>query len=94
MYIAKVIGDVVSSVKYETLHAQKLLLVQPVEPDGAARGEPLIAIDMVDSGIGDVVLIVDQGTATRTVMAVEYPTIRTLILGVVDRIDFEPGETL
>jgi ethanolamine utilization protein EutN len=91
MYIAKVIGDVVSSVKYETLEAQKLLLVQPLEPDGAEYGKPLIAIDMVDAGIGDVVLIVDQGTATRTVMAVEYPTIRTLILGVVDRIDFDRG---
>ena len=91
MYIAKVIGDVVSSIKYETLNAQKLLLVQPVDPDGAESGEPLIAIDMVDSGIGDVVLIVDQGTATRTVMSVQYPTIRTLILGVVDRIDFDRG---
>jgi microcompartment protein CcmK/EutM len=92
MYIAKVIGDIVSSVKHDTLHAQKLLLVQPVDPDGAECGEPLIAIDMVDSGIGDVVLIVDQGTATRTVMAVQYPTIRTLILGVVDRIDFDRGD--
>jgi microcompartment protein CcmK/EutM len=94
MYIAKVIGDVVSSVKYETLHARKLLLVQPVDPDGTESGQPLIAIDMVDSGIGDVVLIVDQGTATRTVMAVDYPTIRTLILGVVDRIDFERGDAV
>lgn len=91
MYIAKVIGDVVSSVKYETLNTQKLLLVQPVEPDGTEYGEPLIAIDMVDSGKGDVVMIVDQGSATRTVMDVTYPTIRTLILGVVDRIDFRRG---
>jgi ethanolamine utilization protein EutN len=92
MYIAKVIGDVVSSVKFETLAAQKLLLVQPLEPDGTEYGKPVIAIDMVDSGIGDVVLIVDQGTATRTVMAVTYPTVRTLILGVVDRIEFDKGK--
>jgi ethanolamine utilization protein EutN len=87
MYIGKVIGDVVSSVKHESLHAHKLLMVQPVDPDGSERGEPLIAIDMVDSGIGDVVLIVDQGTAARQVLEMEFPTIRTLILGVVDRID-------
>jgi microcompartment protein CcmK/EutM len=92
MYIAKVIGDVVSSVKYETLESYKLLLVQPVDPDGSEHGEPLIAIDMVDSGKGDVVLVVDQGSATRTVMAVQYPTVRTLILGVVDRIDFDRGD--
>jgi ethanolamine utilization protein EutN len=88
MYIAKVIGDVVSSVKYETLHARKLLLVQPVDPDGTETGKPRIAVDMMESGIGDVVLIVDQGSATRTVMAVQYPTVRTLILGIVDRIEF------
>ena len=92
MYVAKVIGDVVSSVKYETLQAQKILVIQPVDPDGTEHGEPLLAIDMVDAGIGDVVLIVDQGTAARQVLSMEYPTIRTLILGIVDRIDL-PGES-
>ncbi|MFH1311664.1 MAG: EutN/CcmL family microcompartment protein [Candidatus Eisenbacteria bacterium] len=91
MYIAKVIGDVVSSVKYETLHSHKLLIIQPLDPDGTDAGEPLIAIDMVDAGKGDVVLIVDQGTAARQVLSQEYPTIRTLILGIVDRIDITWG---
>jgi ethanolamine utilization protein EutN len=91
MYIAKVIGDVVSSVKYETLHAQKILVVQPIDPDMTERGEPLLALDQVDAGKGDVVLIVDQGTAARTVLAQQYPTVRTLILGVVDRIDLREG---
>jgi microcompartment protein CcmK/EutM len=68
-------------------------MVQPVDPDGTARGEPLIAIDMVDSGVGDVVLIVDQGTAARQVLEMKFPTIRTLILGVVDRIDLRGGQT-
>lgn len=91
MYIAKVIGDVVSSVKHDSLATHKLLIVQPVLPDGRPEGEPIIAVDMVDSGKGDVVLIVDQGTAARQVLGMEYPTVRTLILGVVDRIDFEEG---
>ena len=91
MYIAKVIGDVVSSVKYETLTGHKLLIIQPVRPDGTPEGEPLIAVDMVDSGPGDTVLIVDQGTAARQVLEMQYPTVRTLILGVIDRIDLEKG---
>jgi microcompartment protein CcmK/EutM len=91
MYIAKVIGDVVSSVKYETLHAQKILVVQPLNPDMTETGEPLLALDQVDAGKGDVVLIVDQGTAARQVLAQEYPTVRTLILGIVDRIDLREG---
>lgn len=92
MYIAKVIGDVVSSVKYETLHAQKLLIVQPVDPHLSEIGDPLIALDTVDAGKGDVVLIVDQGTAARTVLSQQYPTVRTLILGIVDRIDLPDDE--
>ncbi|MFH1220929.1 MAG: EutN/CcmL family microcompartment protein [Candidatus Eisenbacteria bacterium] len=92
MYIGKVIGDVVSSVKHDSLRCHKILIVQPLEPDGKPQGEPILAIDMVDSGTGDTVLIVDQGTAARTVLAMEYPTIRTLILGVVDRIDLGQGE--
>jgi ethanolamine utilization protein EutN len=92
MYIAKVVGDVVSSVKHEHLEGHKLLLVQPVEPGGTPYGEPLIALDMVDSGVGDRVLIVDQGTATRQVLEVELPTVRTVILGVIDRIDYEESE--
>jgi ethanolamine utilization protein EutN len=91
VYIARVIGDVVSSVKYETLHGHKLLIIQPLEPDGTEYGEPLIALDQVDAGKGDIVLIVDQGTAARQVLVQEYPTVRTLILGIVDRIDVRGG---
>ena len=92
MYIAEVVGNVVSSVKHEQLESHRLLLVQPTDPAGRPYGEPLIALDMVDSGVGDRVLIVDQGTATRQVLNVELPTVRTVILGVIDRIDFEEGE--
>jgi len=87
MYIGKVIGDVVSTIKYDTLKSYKILIVQPLNPDMSERGQPILALDMVDAGKGDVVLVVDQGTAARTVLAMEYPTVRTLILGIVDRID-------
>jgi ethanolamine utilization protein EutN len=91
MYIGRVTGDVVSSVKYETLHTQKILIVQPVDPELNDVGEPILALDTVDAGKGDVVLIVDQGTAARTVLMQQYPTVRTLILGIVDRIDLPGG---
>jgi microcompartment protein CcmK/EutM len=93
MYIGMVIGDVVSSVKHPSLTGYKLLIVQPIQPDGKSYGEPVMAVDMVDAGKGDAVLIVDQGTAARTVLGMDYPTIRTFILGIVDRIDFEEGSS-
>lgn len=91
MYLGKVIGDIVSSVKHESLVTHKLLIVQPILPNGEPEGEPIIAVDTVDSGAGDVVLIVDQGTAARQVLGMQYPTVRTLILGVVDRIYLKEG---
>ncbi len=89
MYIARVVGDVVSSVKVEALECHKLLLVEPLDPYGKKSGEPLIAIDMVDSGVGDTVLVVDQGTAAQQILKIEKPPVRTLIVGVIDRIDIE-----
>jgi microcompartment protein CcmK/EutM len=91
MYIGKVVGDVVSSVKHDSLTGYKILIVQPVAPAGEPEGEPVLAVDMVDAGVGDVVLIVDQGTAARTVLGVTHPTIRTFILGIVDRIQLGEG---
>jgi ethanolamine utilization protein EutN len=55
MMLAKVIGTVVCTVKYPTLEGQKLLLVQPVNKNGVARGKPLVAIDAVGAGVHETV---------------------------------------
>jgi ethanolamine utilization protein EutN len=55
MMLAKVIGTVVCTVKYPTLEGQKLLLVQPVNQNGAPRGKTLVAIDAVGAGVGETV---------------------------------------
>ncbi|MGI9101229.1 MAG: EutN/CcmL family microcompartment protein [Terriglobales bacterium] len=55
MMLAKVIGTVVCTVKYPSLEGQKLLLVQPVNKDGVARGKPLVAIDAVGAGVHETV---------------------------------------
>ena len=55
MFLAKVIGTVVCTVKYPTLEGQKLLLVQPVNKSGVARGKPLVAIDAVGAGVHETV---------------------------------------
>ena len=55
MMLAKVIGTVVCSVKYPTLEGRTLLLLQPVNKDGMARGKTLVAIDAVGAGVGETV---------------------------------------
>jgi microcompartment protein CcmK/EutM len=55
MMLAKVIGTVVCTVKYPTLEGRTLLLLQPVNKDGMARGRTLVAIDAVGAGVGETV---------------------------------------
>ena len=55
MELARVVGTVVASVKYEGLEGIKLLLVQPQEADGTLVGEPIVVADAMQAGLDDVV---------------------------------------
>jgi ethanolamine utilization protein EutN len=86
MIIGKVIGNVVSTVKCQDYDSYKLLLVQPVDHVGNSRGKSVLAIDAVQAGVGDMVLVLDEGGSARTALDTEARTIRTVIVGIVDEI--------
>jgi len=86
---ARVVGEVVATVKHADLSAQKLLLVQPVDPDGNPKGQPMLAVDVVDAGVGDKVLVVDEGNSAAQVLRRPRGAIRTVVVGVID--DVESG---
>jgi ethanolamine utilization protein EutN len=87
VYFGKVIGNVVSIIKHKDYTGLKLLLVQPVFPDGSAWQDPLICIDVVDSGIGDTVLYLDEGNSARQLLGLEPDgPVRPVIVGVLDEI--------
>ncbi len=88
MTLAKVTANVVSTEKHAHYRGRKILVVQPVGPDGTPKGKSLLAVDGVQAGIGDLVLVVDEGGSARAVIGDETAmTIRTAICGIVDRID-------
>jgi len=87
MFLARVIGEVVATVKHDHLGGRKLLLVQPVTPADVAMGKSAIAVDAVDSGPGDLVLVADEGNMAAQVLQCARGPIRTVIVGVVDRVD-------
>lgn len=91
MFLGRVVGDVVATVKHAELEGRKLLLVQPLTPEGKPKGRPVIAIDSVDAGSGDHVLVVDEGNAAAQVLGRPRGPMRTVIVGVVD--DVEHGGT-
>lgn len=86
MRIALVIGSAVSTIKDETLHGRKLLLVQPANPKGVASGEPFIAVDTVSAGKGDLVLVTEYSSARYTGFTKNLP-IDAVIVGVIDSLE-------
>lgn len=87
MILGKVVGNVVSTVKCPDYNGYKLLIVQPVDPAGTPSGKSLLAVDAVQAGIGDTVLVIDEGGSGRAVLDTpEKRTIRTVIAGIVDEV--------
>ena len=86
MFLARVVGEVVATTKHSELAAQELLLVRGVDPDGSATGQRMIALDTVDAGMSDLVLVSDEGNAAAHVLWRPRGADRTVIVGVVDEV--------
>jgi ethanolamine utilization protein EutN len=88
MQIAKVIGDVVTTVKDANLNGIKLLLLQPLDPDGNSTGRTLVAIDAVGAGVGETVFFVRGKEASFPFHPVEVPA-DAGVVGIVDHWNVE-----
>lgn len=86
MKLARVIGTVVATRKDPSHEARKILIVQPLDLDGSPAGESLLALDSVDSGVGDRVLIVQEGWSAASAVGREGSAIDAAIVGVVDQV--------
>ncbi|NOZ01978.1 MAG: EutN/CcmL family microcompartment protein [Deltaproteobacteria bacterium] len=89
MKIARVVGTVVSTVKHPSYHGLKLYVVQPVDEHGRDFDQTFLAVDMVQSGVGDLVLVINEGNGARQIFNKPILPIRSVIVGVVDEIDIE-----
>ena len=83
MKIARVAGTVVSPICHPFFEGRRLLLCDLLDADGAATGY-LIAVDTVDAGVGERVLICDEGSSARQILGIETGPIRSLVVGIVD----------
>ncbi len=88
MFLAKIKGNIVSTQKNEHLKGHKLLLVRPVDFEGNFIGEnDFIALDLIDAGIGDTVLVAKEGAAVQQILGHRKAPVNTIIVAIVD--DFE-----
>ena len=90
MLLARVIGEVVATVKHASHQARKALLVQPLHLDGTDRGDAVVALDAVDAGVGDLVLLVTEGYSAMTSVGRPDSPIDMAVIGVIDRLDYTP----
>ncbi|MGE5411301.1 MAG: EutN/CcmL family microcompartment protein [Clostridiales bacterium] len=88
MLLARVKGNIISTQKNDYLVGHKLLLVHKIDLAGNYIGDKdIIAIDLIDSGIGDTVLITQEGDAVQQVLGHKKSPLNTMIIANVDDID-------
>jgi ethanolamine utilization protein EutN len=87
MTLGRVIGNMVSTVNTKDYQGRKILVVQPVDPNGKAKGTSFLAIDVVQAGVGDIVLTLDEGGSAKiAVNESDSHTLKVIVVGIVDEI--------
>jgi len=90
VYLARVLGAVVTPVQHPFFAGGTLLLVRRVEPEGAvARGPDRVALDRVGAGPGDLVLVLEEGNSARQIVADPKAPLRSVIVGFVDEVEID-----
>ena len=87
MFLADVVGTVVSPVQAPILDGRKLLVLRPVTPEGAPTARTRVAIDHIGAGEGDRVLVIDEGNSGRQLMGVKDAPVKTFVVGFVDAVE-------
>jgi microcompartment protein CcmK/EutM len=87
MLLCKVVGTIVATQKNENLKGKKILTVQPIDLENKFIGRDLLAIDSVDAGIGDTVLVVQEGQAAAQILKNKETPVHSVIVAVVDGLD-------
>ena len=88
MFLARVEKKIVSSAKHKAYDGKTVYVVQPVEPDGKPKGSEWVAVDYVGANIGDIVVCGGAPGVARDVFGIEMAPIRTLIMAIVDKVEY------
>lgn len=87
MFVGQVVGDIVSTINHPVYDNRRLLLVDRLDESGKPSGGYLIAMAAVDAGIGQRVLVLDEGNGARQILGSTTAPVRSVVVGVVDSVD-------
>ena len=89
MIIGRVTGEIHSTINHPFYNSKKLLVVEKTDPSGKPTGEYVIAVDVVDAGFGERVLVLDEGNGARQVFDSADAPVRSVVVGIIDEIRLE-----
>jgi microcompartment protein CcmK/EutM len=92
MYIGRVVGTVVATIKDEAFRGRKLLVVDRLDLDGRPDGWYDICVDAAQAGVGDRVLVIDEGNGARQVIGRDPAPVRAVVVGVVDEVELAESD--
>ena len=87
MILCKVAGTTFATQKKEALNGKKILICQPIDLDGKSIGRDILALDSVDAGVGDTVLVIQEGQGAAQILKRKDVPVHSVIVAVVDGID-------
>jgi len=87
MILARVTGEIVTTIGHGFYRGKRMLVLEKLAPDGRPAGGYLIAIDAVDAGVGQTVLVIDEGNSARQIVGDAAAPLRSIIVGVVDAVE-------
>jgi ethanolamine utilization protein EutN len=91
MILGRVIGEIHSTINHRFYDAKKLLVIERTDPEGKATGGYVIAVDVVDAGVGERVLVLDEGNGARQVFDSVDAPVRSVVVGIIDEVSLTAG---
>ena len=90
MILGMVRGEIYSTINHPFYEGRKLLIVDVLDLRQQPTGKYLIAIDQVDAGVGQTVLVIDEGNSARQLTHSSGTPVRSVIIGIVDHVEAQP----
>ena len=89
MILGRVTGSVVSTIHHPVVDGRKLLIADHLDQYGKPTGGYIIALDAIGAGMGETVLILDEGNGARQLLDDDEAPVRSMVVGIVDDIHLD-----
>ena len=87
MILGRVTGSIVSTIHHPIVEGRTLLVAERLDQNGRPSGGFVIAVDAIGAGQGETVLILDEGSGARQILANDAAPVRSIVVGIVDALD-------